>query len=317
MRIFQCNSVVTKPLLHSTLRKSLQAGGTMKYRVAVMTLCGLAFSTGPHAENPFRYDAETTLTYARIGETLTVFEVDVQRYFETVDTQSRPLAEAAFLQHASQTGVTISSLEIDRENDTGNQFGLDTGLRYVLDGVPLVLTAKVGWATSELGNSDVNRDTVRLGAGAGAYVTQATYLGAEFSITERTLSSPSGARDVMASTATGINVKSVFTITDELALTMTARGTKTKFKHDNSRDSNALDLALDVYVTRAASIGIETADEHRSAGSDLRVRAIALRWFFVPQASVSFEFGRLTDNDPAFTAPQKHQVYALGLTGRM
>lgn len=88
----------------------------MKYRVAVVTLCGLVFSTAPHAENPFRYDAETSLTYARIGGALTVLEVDVQRYFETVDTQFRPLVEAAFV----QTGVTISSLEIDRENDTGN-----------------------------------------------------------------------------------------------------------------------------------------------------------------------------------------------------
>lgn len=288
----------------------------MKYRVAVVTACGLVFSTAPHAENPFRYDAETSLTYARIGGTLTVFEVDVQRYFETVDTQSRPLAEAAFLHHASQAGVTISSLEVDRENDTGNQFGLDAGLRYVLDGFPLVLTAKVGWAAGQLANSDVDRDTLRFGAGAGAYVTQATYLGAEFSKTDRTLSSPSGARDVATSTA-GINVKSVFAIMDEQAFTVTARGIKTKFDHDSSRDFNALDLALDVYVTRAASIGIETVDERRSGGSDLRVRAIALRWFFVPQASVTFEFGRLTDNDPAFSVPQKHQVYALGLTGRM
>ncbi len=280
-------------------------------------LCGFFFNAA-HAENPFRYDVETTLSYGRIGGVLTVFEIEVQRYFETVNTQSRPHAEAAFLQHASSADVAVRSTGINSGNFSGNELGFDARIRYVLDALPLVVSAKVGAAARQLDNSDVNLNTSVFGVGAGAYVTQGTYLGAEFSQTDQTLSSASyRARENASFTTAGINVKSVFEIADERAFAVTASGTKTKFDADSSSDSNALDLGLDFYVDRATSIGIETVDKHRAGGSDLRLRNITLRWFVVPEASVKFELGQLTDNDPAFSTAQKHQAYALHLSVRL
>lgn len=290
----------------------------MRYRIAIAALCGSVFSSGAYAENPFTYDVETTLSYARIGGTITVYELDVERYLESVSTQYRPYAEAGFLQHASNIGVAIYNIGVDRGDGAGSELGFNAGIHYVLDGGPLVISAKIGGAGRELNKFDENLNTAIFGVGAGAYVTQGAYLGAGLTQTDRTFSSAAyRTRENTSYTSADVNMKVVFEIADDRALAVTASGTRSKFDADSISDSNALDLGLAMYIDQETSIGIETMDEHRVDGSDLRVRNAALRWFIVPEMSVKFEFGQLMDSDPAFGKTQKHQVYTLRLSARM
>lgn len=287
------------------------------YRVAVVMLCGMV-SIAARAEDPFKFDVETTLMYARINGAATIFQIDVQRYFNTVNTQSRPRAEAAFLQHASSVNVAVYNMSIDGENYQGNELGANGAIRYVVDGYPFVVSAKVGGAAQEIAHSDANLNTSMYGVGAGAYITQGTYLGGEYSKANQTLSSSAYyVNEKKSSTDVGIHVKSVFEISDTLAAAVTASRTQTRFAHNADADFSTLDFGLDVYVNRETSVGIQTEDEQRSGGGDLRVRTIVLRWFFVPQVSVKLEFGQLMERDPALNSIRRHQVVGLSLSGDM
>ena len=162
-------------------------------KTALVAAVGLALSVTAQAENDYRWELGGDYTRSTVdadvkssaGNASDNIDADIGTvsgtfYLTPVDTSKGPLAEAAFLDHASNITlaftdgeVDLNSLDNELQDKDGQTYAVDT--RYVAEGPGWQLSGvlvDLSFERSEPGDAEI--DTY--GIGIGKYITDTTTL---------------------------------------------------------------------------------------------------------------------------------------------
>jgi hypothetical protein len=273
-------------------------GWIMKLKLLPAIIAAAGLLTAPFALAA-TYQSEISATYADIdisddSEEGYLVGLEGKYYFAPVDTANHPLAEAAFIQKASNVYLKLGNYEFKDEGDRldiyqrslGVDFYIPNSMFYVGAGVN-EYKSKYTWPSDEDSNagSDSSKWNSEWFVKAGIAPVTGLLVWSEFT------------EDVDVSDEWNINGKYVIPLSGEQALNVEA-------SYENSYDLiDTLAVAVDYYLDRNLSLGAgfinysydtvgdDTGGYGDDSNTDYLIRA---RQFFTDNASLELSY---TDGD--------------------
>ena len=245
-------------------------------------------STTPAMASEYRTELGARLSATEYGsdDSTRGLQLDGRIYFSPVQTETHPLAEAAFLERVGSVGLLGSLLEFessDGDKADGSAYGISVDYRR--PGKALVLGASGIQTRADDGN--FTADSTFWSLSAGAYVATATTVAVAYSSNE--LDSDFGDT---TTTSWTLGVRSVIKTSNDKAWAWSANlGTQETDFDGYSSDLHSLGGSLTYYPSRYTGFGgalTLTADDFKSLADGGRV-AVFVRHFVNP--AFSFGFG--------------------------
>ena len=282
----------------------------MKYPLATALL---ALSSAPLMADVYNVEIDGSYNEAEIGKIESdVFVLKGSYFFGGVDDSKGPLAEAAFIDRASNVSLTYGNGDTDPGDAGVEEFGV--GGRYVNKESGFIFSADYDLQQVDFkGSSKAELETFRFEA--GLYVVEQGALTALFNTrrtdAEESSNSPS---NVEKAKQYGVRYAQLIDFEGERSLKVDASYVYTDFKEDDDDSVSNLDIKADYYFTRQLSAGINLGYVFVSDSDtdDAPRYGINGKYFFNNQVSAYASLERVDFDESDETI----DTMSIGLQGR-
>jgi len=276
-------------------------------KTALVAAVGLALSVTAQAENDYRWelgadytrdtvDADVKSSAGNVSDNIDsdIGTVNGTFYLKPVDTSKGPLAEAAFLDHASSINlaytdgeVDLNSLNNELEDKDGQKYAVNT--RYVAEGPGWELSGvlvDLSYVRSEPGEAEI--DTY--GIGIGKYLTDTTTLVLNY---QQLTVNNGGDTDGYS-----LDLEHLWPMSNGGGLKATASAGKVVIKDADDVDSYALGGTW--YINKSLGFGAGYSNTSQN-GYEVSGWDVSSSWFVTEMVELSLAYAQRTPDDIEFS----------------
>ena len=297
----------------------------MLKKTALATAIGLALSATAQAAEDYRWELGAGYTHSTIDADL---KSDVLRdsenidsdigavsgtwYLKPVDTSKGPLAEAAFLDHASNITlsfadgeVDLNSINNDLSDEDGQTYAIDT--RYVAEGPGWELS---GWLVdlSFLRAEPGDREIDTYGIGIGKYITEKTTVVVNY---EQVNVNNGGDTDGYS-----VDLEHMWNLSNGGGFKATASAGKVVVKDADDIESYALGGTY--YLNKNLGFGAGYSNTSQN-GFEVDGFDVSAQWFVTDNIEIALAYSQLNPDDIKFNDGDvngkielQNELYSLG-----
>ena len=274
-------------------------------RTLLATLLSLSlFSINSHAEQ--NYQTQLLGGYTKIDadtSTHKLTELSAEIYFSPVNTENKPLAEAAFLDKSSSIGIGYFKQKTELPNTSIGSFDVNGPailLNYITDTNNYILGALYADRDLDTDSGLVTGDIKNIGFSFGKYLDDSSTIEFSYLSTEnkqqattsnQTFSNDTDQYNLSYKTVQSIDTTRYYGVGASIELIKSETGS---VKEDN----HELEILGQYYFTLMTSLGVEASF---NSGDDVsqegRTLGIEATHFFIPQIAANIGLSRFTADD--------------------
>ena len=276
-----------------------------KWTVFVTLLSLALFSSNSQAEQS--YQTELSVGYEKEdadSSTNKGTELSAEIYFSPVNTDNKPLAQAAFLDKSSSVSIGYINLEIEYQNSSLNSIdskGPYFEINYITDTNSFILGALYTTNDIETDPSLVTGDLTVTGISIGKYLNDSSALSFSYTSSDtelqNTVSGQSANLDIeyyglSYNTVQSLNATSYYRFS--VGIELINKSDSNSMEEDNSE----LEVLGEYYFTRMTSLGASASFNSGDDISDEGITlAIGFTHFFLPQFALNIDLTSFNADD--------------------